>query len=443
MSDLIEIRLSAEQTEGTRATLAQWLFQPGDAVQAGDPVVELETDKVMMEVAAPADGTLQEQHLQAGDEVTPDKIIGTISTETVSKVTNPENIGIQPETPKTENELISTASTAGQPKTSSTTLSPAVRRLLRQHQINPEDIPGSGRNQRITTRDVQAHLDTNTPLHEPQSEAAADDDFEVTEFTEVTTEIEHDLTADVQASTDEPWSPASSEASQMVPHSAMRQSIARHMVDSLLHTAPHVTSVFDLDMSAIARHRQQHKAGFAERGAKLTFTAYFIAAAVEAIRHEPKVNARFHTEALEIFRHMHIGVGTALGDAGLVVPVIRHCENLDLFGIAQELTRLTALAREGRLQKEHVSGGTFTLSNHGVSGSLVATPIIINQPQSAILGIGKMEKRVVVREVDGQDAILIRPMCYVSLTIDHRALDAHQTNRFLTSFVDTLENWVD
>jgi 2-oxoglutarate dehydrogenase E2 component (dihydrolipoamide succinyltransferase) len=155
----------------------------------------------------------------------------------------------------------------------------------------------------------------------------------------------------------------------------------------------------------------------------------------------PAINSRWHADRLEIFDDINIGVGTALGEKGLIVPVLRNVENLNLKGIAAGLEELIERARAEKLSGRDVSGGTFTISNHGVSGSLFASPIIIAQPQSAILGVGKLEKRVVVREVGGQDAILIRPMAYVSLTIDHRVVDGHQTNAWLTRFVNVLESW--
>jgi 2-oxoglutarate dehydrogenase E2 component (dihydrolipoamide succinyltransferase) len=159
------------------------------------------------------------------------------------------------------------------------------------------------------------------------------------------------------------------------------------------------------------------------------------------MRAVPAVNSRWHADALELFDDINIGIGTALGDKGLVVPVVHRAQALSLHGIAARLQEATAAARAGKLSPADVQGGTFTISNHGVSGSLLAAPIIINQPQTAILGVGRVEKRVVVREVGGSDAMLIRPMAYVSLTIDHRALDGHQTNAWLTRFVEILESW--
>jgi len=227
----------------------------------------------------------------------------------------------------------------------------------------------------------------------------------------------------------------------MVKHTNMRKAIANHMVKSLLETSPHVTSVFEMDMSNIIEHRKWHKSEYADLGVKLTFTAYFLAAIVKAVKEVPQVNARFHEDALELFSDINIGVGTALGDKGLVVPVVQQVQSMNLFSIAQALNMQTEKARNGNIVPSDMKNGTFTISNHGVSGSLFATPIIINQPEVAILGIGKLEKRVSVEEISGVDTMVIKPKCYVSLSIDHRALDAHQTNMFLAKFVEVIENW--
>jgi 2-oxoglutarate dehydrogenase E2 component (dihydrolipoamide succinyltransferase) len=224
--------------------------------------------------------------------------------------------------------------------------------------------------------------------------------------------------------------------SHRVPHTATRKRIAEHMVQSL-HTAPHVTTVFEADLTAVLEHRQRNKEDFARRGAALTLTAYFLQAAVTAIRVVPEANSRWTDSALEVFDSIHIGVATAL-DTGLVVPVLRDMQSRDFFETAQGLEDLISRTRDGRLSPADVRGGTFTISNHGVSGSLLATPIIINQPQSALLGVGKLEKRPVVMSGSGEDRIVIRPRCYVSLTLDHRVMDGHQANRFLQTFLERL-----
>nr|MDP8995004.1 2-oxo acid dehydrogenase subunit E2 [Pseudomonadota bacterium] len=237
--------------------------------------------------------------------------------------------------------------------------------------------------------------------------------------------------------------PAPSDASvhsHSVPHDRMRLKIAENMLNSVTR-APHVTALFEADFSAIMRHRERHKEAFAKKGVKLSYTAYIAAAAAEAMKVAPAINSRWYEDRLEIFDEINIGVGTALGEKGLIVPVLRRVQTLSLKGIAAGLDELIEKARAEQLAARDVAGGTFTISNHGVSGSLFAAPIIINQPQSAILGVGKLEKRVVVREVEGVDTIQIRPMAYVSLTIDHRVVDGHQTNAWLTRFVELLESW--
>jgi 2-oxoglutarate dehydrogenase E2 component (dihydrolipoamide succinyltransferase) len=212
-------------------------------------------------------------------------------------------------------------------------------------------------------------------------------------------------------------------------------------VQSLLHTAPHVTTIFEADFGAILAHRARYRSEFAAQGAAPTLTTYIMAACVDAIRAVPEVNARWHEDSLEIFDSIDIGVGTAVEGKGLIVPVIRAVQSLNLKDIASELGRLVDAAREDRLTPADVRGGTFTISNHGVSGSLVAAPIVINQPQVAILGVGKLEKRVAVLEQAGEDKITVRPRCYLSLTIDHRALDGDRANRFLQVLVERLEEW--
>jgi 2-oxoglutarate dehydrogenase E2 component (dihydrolipoamide succinyltransferase) len=178
-------------------------------------------------------------------------------------------------------------------------------------------------------------------------------------------------------------------------------------------------------------------------GVPLTLSAYFISACVKALQAVPDANATFHADALEIHRDLNIGIATALNNDGLIVPVLARAQDLSLSGIARKLNKLVIAARTGKLSPEQVRGGTFTISNHGVSGSILAAPIIINQPQVAILGVGKSERRLTIESVDGADVFKVRTKCYLTLTIDHRALDAFQANDFLTRMVAVLENWSD
>jgi 2-oxoglutarate dehydrogenase E2 component (dihydrolipoamide succinyltransferase) len=262
-----------------------------------------------------------------------------------------------------------------------------VRRLLREHGLDAAQVTGSGRGGRITVQDIELLLGSASR-------------------------------------------PAVLPSSRLIPHSAMRRSIAEHMVKSVA-TAPHVTAVFEADLSAVIRHREAHRKAF-------TYTGYFVRASVAALQAVPEVNSRWRDQGLELYEDCNIGIGTALPGGGLIVPVLRQAQDLDLAETARRLEDLTTRARAGSLEPRDVQGGTFTISNHGVSGSLLAAPIVINQPQSAILGIGKMEQRVRVAPGGGFEA---RPMVYVTLTIDHRALDGFQANAFLSRWVEVIEQW--
>jgi 2-oxoglutarate dehydrogenase E2 component (dihydrolipoamide succinyltransferase) len=290
-------------------------------------------------------------------------------------------------------------------------LSPAVRRLLQEHTIAAASIAGSGRDGRITAQDVIRHV-ADAPA---SAQAGAN---------------EH-VAAETQV-------PAS--GSTRISHTAIRRRVAEHMTRSLLE-APHVTTLFEADLTRVLAHRASHAADYQARGARLTLTAYIVSACAHALRAIPQVNATFHSDALELHADANIGVGTALGNKGLIVPVIHRAHTLDLFSIARRLGQVVEAARAGRLTPEEVRGGTFTISNHGVGGSLLAAPIVINQPQVAILGVGKVQRRVCAVQIEGAEAIGVRSMCYLTLTIDHRALDAFQANSFLSSVVDTLDNW--
>ncbi len=388
MPELIEVLAPSEQ-EGTESTVLQWLKQPGDTVAEHEPLVELETDKVTVEVPAPVSGVLKEIVLAQQASVGPGDLLGRIEPG--------EQVTQQIVTPRESPVAAAPGKGAG---ATSSRLSPAVRRLLVEHGLDASDVAGSGRDGRITHQDVLAHIARRS--EEASAEGAP--------------------------------------GSRKVPHSAVRRRVASHMLQSV-QTAPHVTAVFEADLATVLAHRASQRAGFEDRGVKLTLTAYFVRAAVAALEEVPEANARFHEDFLEIFEDFNIGIGTALERDGLIVPVIRRAQDLDLFETAKRLQELTSRAREGSLSPEEVRSGTFTISNHGVSGSLVATPIVINQPQTAILGIGKLEKRAVVVERDGREVIEPQPRCYVTLTIDHRALDGFQANAFLTRFVASLENF--
>ena len=420
---MIDVLVPLEQ-EGTQAVVRAWLKAVGDRVEVNDPLVELETDKVAVEVPAPVAGVLREIVLESGAGAAPGEVLGRIAP--IVEVTGNEPDSAEyPDAPSTvrversrdtgssearksldfarHSPSTSLGTNGGKGISSEMRLSPSVKRACIQHNVDPTSIEGTGRDGRVTRADVDKFV-------EAQTRAPA------------------------------PAAPSGPIRSHSIPHDRMRLKIAENMLNSVT-TAPHVTAMFEADFSAIIAHREAHKAAYAREGVKLSYTAYLVAAAAEAMKVAPAINSRWHEDRLEIFDDVNIGVGTALGDKGLIVPVLREVQKLNLKGIAAGLDALVEKARAEKLTARDVSGGTFTISNHGVSGSLFASPIIIAQPQSAILGVGKLEKRVVVREVGGQDAILIRPMAYVSLTIDHRVVDGHQTNSWLSRFVEVLETW--
>lgn len=400
---MIEIMVPFEQ-EGTKAIVRSWLRQLGDSVAENDPLVELETDKVTQEVSAPAAGVLVEILLDTDAEAVPGAILGRLAShhEAVSTASKPASMPI---VEPFDAALIVPDEKGGN---ASIPLSPSVRRAVLQHGVDPALIEGTGRAGRVTRADVDRVVADREGKPQPA------------------------LPSHPKAS--------GSVSSRSVPHDTMRLAIARNMLGSVT-SAPHVTAVFECDFSAIIAHRKRHKAAFEAQSAKLTYTAYFVAACVEAMRVAPSINSRWHDDHLELFEEIGIGIGTALGEKGLIVPVVRRAQSLSILGIAQVLTDFAERAHAGKMTGADMRGGTFTISNHGVSGSLLASPIIINQPQSAILGVGKLEKRVVVREVEGVDSIQIRSMAFVTLTIDHRVVDGHQTNAWLSRFVEVIENW--
>jgi 2-oxoglutarate dehydrogenase E2 component (dihydrolipoamide succinyltransferase) len=406
MAHLADV-VAPQNEEGTKATILKWCKAAGERIEKDEPLLELETDKVTVEIPSPATGELMEILKQPNEEVQPGQLLARVRVD-AGQTASGEDMGVSgasaapiavatatataaAATPPASGSAIRPTARPGGEEEGRKLLSPAVRRLLQENALRAADVPGSGRNGRITAQDVARRV-TAKP------------------------------------------------ASARVPHTAIRRRVAEHMVRSL-RDSPHVTTLFEADLTRVQAHRARHAADYERRGARLTLTAYFVAACARALAANPSVNATFHEDGLELHSDANIGVGTALGNEGLIVPVIRAAQNLSLAQIAVELGRLVSAARAGKLAPQEVRGGTFTLSNHGVSGSLLAAPIVINQPQVAILGVGKVERRVCVLDSGGTESIGIRTRCYLTLTIDHRALDAFQANAFLGQVVATLEGW--
>ncbi len=413
-NEIVEVRAPEEQEEGTRSQLLRWLKAPGEPVSAHEPLIELETDKVTVEVAAPASGVLAEVFKREREEVAPGEVLGRIATGSephlaaahASRPSAPEGRALPGAAARPAAATVSAHPASG----AGTSCSPAVRRLLAERGLEPADVRGTGPAGRITVEDV-----LGAAARGPES-------------------------ASVSPPPQQQPSEPSGIAVRRVAHSAVRQRIAARMVESLLHTAPHVTTVFEVDLTAVLDHRERHRQSFAERGAPLTLSAYFVRAAVAAIEEVPEANSRWSEAALEIYQTVNFGIGTAAPE-GLVAPVLHGAEMLDLEQTAQRIDALVRRARAGQLSPEDVRGGTFTMSNHGVSGSLIATPIILFPGQAAILGVGKLEKRAAVVAHGESERIEIRPRCYATLTIDHRVMDGVRANRFMQVFAERLGLW--
>jgi len=391
MAELVAIAAPTEQAEGTEMVVGTWFKNVGESVTQNEPLLEITTDKVTVEIAAPATGILREILKSADQPIQAGEVLGRIEVGAVEVAGRAKAEGAAP---------VRESTAAGAPAAAE--LTAAVRRLLAEHGLEPSAIGGTGRGGRITVQDVEAHVASRAGT----------------------------------ATKPEPGA----YPSRKVPHTGMRRSIAQHMVQSVA-TAPHVTTVFEADLSAIVAHREAHRAALEADGVKLTYTAYFVRASAAALQAVPEVNSRWHDDALELFDDCNVGVATALPHGGLILPVIHRAQTLDLRATAEQLQDLTQRARAGTLSPSDVQHGTFSISNHGVSGSLIAAPIVIPQPQSAILGVGKLERRPVARQRSGKEVVEVRPMCYVTLTIDHRVLDGFQANAFLTRWVEEIEGW--
>jgi 2-oxoglutarate dehydrogenase E2 component (dihydrolipoamide succinyltransferase) len=321
--------------------------------------------------------------------------------------------------------------------------------MAREHGLDLSKITGTGRDGRIRKKDVEAFLASGGSVEQELApwEIPADGDlFKPSVNYEEDTPAPRTAPKPQVAPT--PAAPEASESrsaaktapvpqglpGELIALTSIRRSIAQRMVESK-HTAPHVTTVMEADLNAITEHRKANKAAFAKQGVNLTFTPYFVMAVAKALQEVPVLNARWTDEGLFYNHVQNVGMAVAIDD-GLIVPVIKNASDYNLLGLSRLVNDLAERARNRQLKPDEVTGGTFTITNHGVSGSIVATPII-NQPQSGILGVGMIEKRVKVIN----DAIAIRPCSYLSLTFDHRVADGATADAFLAAVKKMLENW--
>jgi 2-oxoglutarate dehydrogenase E2 component (dihydrolipoamide succinyltransferase) len=433
----------------TEGTIGKWLKQPGDKVEKYEALLEVTTDKVDTEVPSPAAGIVREIAVPEGTTVR----VGTLLALLDADGAGAETRGDGETNGQAAGAAQSTAHTQAQPA-ANTFISPVVARLAAEHNLDLGKIQGSGQGGRVTKQDVLRYVEARKgqppvpparaaaeqpagPAREPALQEAA---HSGSRPGAPAAPPQPAFTPPMASSAPQPA--ASAEAlpddAEIVPLTAMRRSIAEHMVRSR-RLAPHVTSVFEVDVSRIVAHREHRKADFERQGVKLTFTPYFVQAAAAALQAVPAVNASYGDDGIVMHNRIHIGVAVAL-DEGLIVPVLRDADEKNLLGLARAVNDLSGRARSRRLKPDETQGGTFTITNHGIGGSLFATPII-NQPQAAIMGVGAIQKRAVVISQGGVDAIAIRPMCYLSLTIDHRLLDGAVADRFLSAVKEFVEGY--
>lgn len=428
---MIEIRMPQLGESVTEGTIGRWLKRPGDSVAKYEPLVEIITDKVDTEVPAPVTGTVLEILVPEGATAPVGTVIARIraaeEVEATSETAPPAALPVASPTPTGEaSAAAAPTGSASEGQVRNPYISPVVARMVAEHRLDLSQIPGTGHGGRVTKQDVLRYLEKR---QKEASQAAS------TPGAPPPHKAPPTVVAAPPTASSAP--PLLAEA-ELLPLTPMRRAIAEHMERSV-RTAPHVTTVMEADLSRVVAHREAHKAAFARQGVRLTFTPYFIQAAVAGLRKAPIFNSSFSAEGIMLYRRIHIGVAVAL-DEGLLVPVVRDADEKNLLGLARIVGDLVERARTRRLSPDETQGGTFTITNHGVTGSLFATPII-HQSQAAILGVGAIVKRPVAVTRDGEDAIAIRPMCYLSLTFDHRVADGAAADTFLAAIKQALERY--
>jgi 2-oxoglutarate dehydrogenase E2 component (dihydrolipoamide succinyltransferase) len=410
----------------TEATVGQWLKKAGDAVAADEPIAALETDKVSVEVNAPVAGTLAELLVEEGATVEVGAIIARIgeggaaaAAAPAQAAPEPAQAQVQPAQPQAEpapapraDEPVSSA-----PHDSALTLSPAVRRAVLEHHVDPSAIKGTGKDGRITKDDVLAAAQNRSP-----AQAGAPAEAKASEV------------AESKPSAPGPRPAPGNRKEERVKMSRLRQTIATRLKDAQA-TAALLTTFNDVDMSEVIAARTRYKDLFEKKhGIRLGFMSFFVKAAALAARDVPSVNARIEGDEIVYSNFLDVSVAVS-APKGLVVPVIRGADSLSFAEIEKTIADFGKRAKDGTLTMDEMKGGTFTISNGGVFGSLLSTPIV-NPPQSAVLGLHRIEERPVVR--DGQ--VVARPMMYLALTYDHRLVDGREAVTFLVRIKEAIED---
>jgi 2-oxoglutarate dehydrogenase E2 component (dihydrolipoamide succinyltransferase) len=406
------------------ATISKWRKKVGDAVQKDEVILEISTDKVDSEIPAPAAGTIAELLFNEGDVVPVKTKIAVIDTagSAASAGATSGNAAVKEAPVQKAAPTPESAPRREEPTPvaeSSKFYSPLVKSLAEKHGISMTELDalsGSGQGGRLTKEDLLKYVDSKSSKPAAPSAAPA-----------------ASRPSAPAAAPSADWGP---DGTRVVMMDAMRQAIADHMVRSK-HTSPHVYSMQEVDCTAIANYRAKHKSAFEKaEGFSLSFTPFFLEATVKALEAFPYVNCSLDGKKIILKKHVNLGCAVALGNTGLIVPVIKKAEEKNFVGIARSLNDLAQRARNKKLVPDDVAGGTFTVTNPGVFGTIIGTPII-NQPQVAILCLGAIKKRPVVID----DMIAIRQMCYLTLSYDHRIVDGSLGGQFLAFIRDYIENW--
>lgn len=431
----VEVRIPTLGESITEGMIVRWIKQEGELVSVDEPILELETEKASVEIPAANSGRL---HIlkAAGSTVQVGEVVATIEPEVERPGSPVAQAAPQPghaarvPPPMTAAERLEEPSASGtQPiqeaqesqPAQGVPLSPAVRRLVEEHRLDVNKISGSGKGGRITKADVLAHLETREQVGQMPSAAPESPPGEI----EVPPIMERGAPA---------MREGEERGERRVPMTPLRRRIAERLVQAQ-RTAAILTTFNEIDMSAVLELRSRYRDRFQKRHAiGLGLMSFFAKACVAALREIPVVNASIDGDEIVYHDYVHLGIAVAT-ERGLVVPVIHHADRLSFAEIEREIERLATLAREGKLGIADLTGGTFTITNGGVFGSLLSTPIL-NPPQSGILGMHKIEKRPVIRD----EQIAIRPMMYVALSYDHRLVDGEQAVTFLVRVKERIED---
>jgi 2-oxoglutarate dehydrogenase E2 component (dihydrolipoamide succinyltransferase) len=459
----IELRIPSAGESIQEVQIGQWLKHEGDRVRRDETVVELDTDKASMELPSPSDGILSRIVKQDGEKVAVGEVIALIDSDGQQAPKSDAKSQAPAETRKKENSESKQPAPKTRPATRSTpapkstkadvtpvadetVAAPSVRRLLREHHVRAQDVKPTGQGGRLLREDVLRYAEQHASDGERDDgdrEQTGDERGEETAFKPEKPRTPETVPGPISRTQDRPQEPVnvevsadtqSNRADEIVPMSLVRRRIAERLVEARQKMAL-LTTFNEIDMTAIVALRTQDREAFQQKyGVKLGFISFFVKASVDALRQFPVVNAEIRGTDIVYHNVYHIGV--AIGaDRGLVVPVIRDADLLSIAEIEQAIGDFAARAKSNKLQPGELSGGTFTISNGGIFGSLLSTPIV-NPPQSAVLGMHAIQDRPVARGGE----VVIRPMMYVALSYDHRLIDGREAVSFLTRIKQTIED---